>query len=154
MNCSQFSLNQSVCSYLVISYTQPHFLHVKLHVAACKTVMQLQSLHTVGQHSKLAGLAKGALGADVHVDGSEAEVVPGVVWLCFGKVHVPCYLRHKPAAIILLDEVGKFVDKPAVGQSWRGDRVVKITLISNAVGTYWVVLNAILPAFRFQYGNS
>lgn len=72
--------------------------------------MQLQSLPTIRQHSELVGLAEGALGADVHVDGSEAEVVPGVVWLCFGQVQVPCHLRHKPAAVILLDEVGKFVD--------------------------------------------
>lgn len=83
---------------------------VKLHVAAKRSVTQFQSLPTIRQHSELVGLAEGALGADVHVDGGEAEVAPGVVWLCFGHIQVPCYLRHKPAAVVLLDEVGKFVD--------------------------------------------
>lgn len=66
--------------------------------------------HTVRQYSELVGLAECALGADVQVDGGKTEVVPGVVWLRFGYIQVPCYLRHKPAAIVLFDEVGKFVD--------------------------------------------
>lgn len=81
--------------------------------------MQLQSLHTIRQYSELVGLAESALGADVHVDGGEAEVVSGVVWFCFSYIEVPCYLRHKPTAIVSLDEVGKLIDEPAVGQSWR-----------------------------------
>lgn len=72
--------------------------------------MQLQSFHTIRQHSELVGLAEGALGADVQIDGGEAEVVSGIVWFCFGHVQVPCYLRYKPAAVVRLDEVGKFVD--------------------------------------------
>lgn len=98
---------------------------VKLHVAANRSVMQLLSLHTIRQHRELVGLAEGAHGADVHVDGGEAEVVPRVVGLCFGHVQVPCDLRHKPAAVVLLDEVGKVVDEPAVGQSCRGDTLLK-----------------------------
>lgn len=116
--------------------------------------MQQQSLHTIRQHSELVGLAEGALGADIHVDGGEAEVVPGVVGLCFGHIQVPCHLRHKPAAAILLDEVGKFVDKPAVGESWRGERSVQITSISNIIATYWVVIHSILQVLTLQYGNS
>lgn len=65
---------------------------VKLHVAVSGSVKQLRSLHTIRQHSEQVGLAEGALGADVHVDGGEAEVVPCVVWLCFSHIQVPCYL--------------------------------------------------------------
>lgn len=83
---------------------------LKLHVAASRSGTQKQSPHTIRQHSELVGFAEGALGADIHVDGGEAEVVPGVVWLCSGHVQVPRYLRHKPAAVVRLDEVGKFVD--------------------------------------------
>lgn len=31
---------------------------------------------------------------------------------------------------------------------------MKITSICTTVGTYWLVLNVILPLFRFQYRNS
>lgn len=78
-------------------------------------------LRTVGQRGQLDGLAECALGADVHVDGGEAEVVSGVVWLRFRHVQVPCDLRHEPAVVVLLDEVGEVVDQPAVRQSCRGD---------------------------------
>lgn len=91
--------------------------------------MLQQSLHTIRQYSEHVGLAEGALGADVHVDGGEAEVVPCVIRLCFSHVQVPCYLWHKPAAIICLDEVGKLIDEPAIGQSWREG----IVLFSNPV---------------------
>lgn len=74
---------------------------------------------TVRQHSQLVGSAEGALGADVHADGGEAEVVPRVVWLCFGQIQVPGRLRHEPTAVGLCEEVGEFVDKPAVGEGWR-----------------------------------
>lgn len=76
-------------------------------------------LPTVGQHGQLVGSAEGALGADVHADGGEAEVVPRVVWLRFGQVQVPGRLRHEPAAVGLREEVGEFVDEPAVGEGWR-----------------------------------
>lgn len=69
-----------------------------------------KSFHTIRQHSELVRFAEGALGADVHVDGGKAEVVPGVVWLCFGHIQVPRDLRHKPAPIVLFDEVWKLVD--------------------------------------------
>lgn len=80
----------------------------------CHTVMLFKSFPTNRQHSELVGLAEGTLRADVHMDCGKAEVVSSVIWLCFGYVQVPCYLRYKPAAIVLLDEIGKFVDKPTV----------------------------------------
>lgn len=77
---------------------------------------------TIRENSQLVGPAEGAFAADVHVNGCEAEVVASVVLLGFGQVQVPRHLRHKPATVTLLtlEEVGEFVDEPAVGQSWRG----------------------------------
>ena len=111
---------------------------VKLHGAASRSFMQLQSLPTIRQHSELVGPAEGALGADVQVDGGEAVVVPRVIRLCSGHVQVPRYLRHEPAAVPLLeDEVGELVDEPAVGESCREERLLqtkkKIMLISDTV---------------------
>ena len=80
------------------------------------SVIQLQC-HTIRQNSELVGFAEGALGADFHVDSGEAEVVPCVIWLCFSHIQVPRELWHKPTAIFFLDEVGKLIDEPAVGQS-------------------------------------
>lgn len=61
--------------------------------------------------------AENALGADVHVDGSEAEIVARVIGSRICKIQVTCDLRNKPPARFWLDEVGKLVDKPAVRQS-------------------------------------
>lgn len=79
----------------------------------------LQRLPTVGQHGELVGSAEGALGADVHADGGEAEVAARVVGLRLGHVQVPRRLRYEPAAVAPLEEVGELVEEPAVGQRCR-----------------------------------
>lgn len=81
-----------------------------------KNYPELQNLRTIRQDGQLVGPAEGALAADFHIDGGEAEIVPGVIQLCFSNVQVPCHLRHKPATVGLLNEGGEFVDEPAVGQ--------------------------------------
>lgn len=78
--------------------------------------MNLSDLPTAGQHGELVGAAEGALGADVHADGGEAEVAPRVVRLRLGHVQVPRRLRHEPAAVAPLEEVGELVEEPAVGE--------------------------------------
>lgn len=77
---------------------------------------------TVWEYSEWDRLAEGALGSDVQIDGGETEVVPGVIGLGFGHVQVPRDLRHKPASVVLFDEVGEVVDQPTVGQSWTTER--------------------------------
>lgn len=79
----------------------------------------LQRLPTVGQHGELVGSAEGALGADVHADGGEAEVAARVVGLRLGHVQIPRRLRYEPAAVAPLEEVGELVEEPAVGQRCR-----------------------------------
>lgn len=68
----------------------------------------------------MGGHAEGAFAAYVHVDGCEAEIVGGVALRSVGQVQVPRHLGNKPATVALLEEVGEFIDEPAVGQSWRG----------------------------------
>lgn len=77
---------------------------------------------TLREDSQLGGPAEGAFAADVHVDGCEAEIFGCVAQLGIGQVQVPRHLGNKPATITLLEEVGEFVDEPAVGQSWRRGR--------------------------------
>lgn len=59
---------------------------------SCVSAVQLRAAVTVRLHGEQVGLAEGALGADVHVDGGEAEVVPRVVWLRFSHIQVPRHL--------------------------------------------------------------
>lgn len=79
---------------------------------------------TVGQHGELVGSAEGALGADVHADGGEAEVAARVVGLRLGQVQVARRLRDEPAAVAPLEEVGELVEEPAVGQRCRRRQAV------------------------------
>lgn len=78
-----------------------------------------QLLPTIGQHSELVGTAEGALGADVHADGGEAEVAPRVVGLRLRHVQVPRCLRHEPATVAPLEKVWELVEEPSVGKCCR-----------------------------------
>lgn len=55
------------------------------HIHAC-------GQRTIRQYNEWVGLAEGAFGADVQVDGGETEVVPSIIQLCFGQVQVTCDL--------------------------------------------------------------
>lgn len=71
---------------------------------------------TIWQHGELVSLAEGTLGANVHVDGGEAEVTCCIVRLRLGQVQVARYLGDEPPTPVRLHEAGEVVNEPAVGQ--------------------------------------
>lgn len=111
------SLSLSLCSYSLC----------RSHTDGMSPRRRHSSL-TIRQHRELIGHAEGALGADVDVDGGEAEVLPRVVRLRSGEVQVPIDLRHERASVVLLDKVGEVVEKPVIGYRWRETRPLQVNV--------------------------
>lgn len=72
---------------------------------------------TVRLHCELNGFAECALSGDVHVNGSEAEVVACVIGSGISQVQVACHLGHKPPSPVWLDEVREVIEDPTVRKS-------------------------------------